>query len=442
MEFSIFGDHQKYASIDQVAKGQATGKKILDETTLKQTPVELNCYYEVVENEPVQVKDIDDKVALDIKTFKSALTANSCSESTFISMVKLATRVKDRNGIFVLPVIIPPTYVPSRVTPADVDRTVMQDPPVDKPSGVSILLKPGAGGSSSSSKKDDSSVTEEDRKVYPYMAAFFLRYAYKGTTDMWEEKMNEFRKKYKDMMGEEFQNSTPTTAFINSLNDLARDSKERSRIIVYLTMEANKSINSMEESRAKVFRYLFVTPFAFYAMGPCIQLRKCADVMDLEPSKLLSALAVSELEAGATIIKDAYLSGANLLEFPFVRAFDERFLVDLSKLSCKKVLYVMLCILNLKGGQTRLINLDSMKTLAVVKDKPVLNSLVYDILTSIDMERAETNASKAIAAKKDSSQFRERRAMYMAAGSGPVSVMNQRPAPISSLSILKPPQSM
>lgn len=408
----LFSSSNEFTMFDAIKHQTTANTRSFDITAFENTPVEMYWYFqETTGAEPVinHIPALDEAQRADVQAIRLSITSRSCGLRTVEALARLATVVKDSDGHFVLNPKLPvkrenvivsePTALTNQDNRIQMEEVLLETSRDDPPPAVQPL--------------DDSMIPE-----YSFFAAFFVRYAYKLAEGHWNERMTDFKLKFKDLTGKEFTQSLPSEEWARSLNSISRDLKHKFRCLIYqiiMNSPLAPRPEPMNESRAKFFRYLFATPFSYYGLTPFIQLKRAADALEINVSQLMSALSLNEFTPGINLLTKILSEAAGVPFWPYCRAFDDTFFSSMSTLAVKKVHTASLVIINLKGGQQRPINLDAIKSLAVVKDKPLIIERVLDVITYIDLQTKKTAVAEEIdraKAGQDRNKFMEHREMY------------------------------
>nr|UTQ50884.1 MAG: putative nucleocapsid protein [Picris cytorhabdovirus 1] len=356
-------------------------------------------------------------------------------------MIRLSTSVITSAGDLVLIPSMPKSpLAPTKDDVIDVGD-IMLDDQIDV---KGLFTDPTDGSGTSGEAKSDpppaSSLPVDSvnsTKTYTFLSAYLLRYAFRLPGENWDMKIADFKSKFADMVGFEFSDNTPSQAWANSFNLISKDLKHKFRIVIHMIITTHGYVRSGCKDLAlaqKMYRYLFATPFSYYGLAAIIQLKKCADSLDVQIENFMSALTVTELQTGMHLINQILTSAITLSWWPYARAFDDSFFTEMSSLSIKKVHYVCLVILNMKGGQARPIVMEKVKSIASVRDRDTLTNVAAKIVAAIDLSRPATTTSTALKQMEKDAEFQSRTQSYVkAASEHRTSVINQPVIDISSL---------
>ncbi|DBA36551.1 TPA_asm: N [Erysimum trirhavirus 1] len=411
---SIFSMTSDYSGFNGVKSQTKIDQKPFSAESYKATPVELNWYYV---QDPVSKKvrfmsNAQTAQVADVTLMTRSFATQNCSMSALLALIRLTTNVTTGSGNLILPANWPETPI---VAPNPENTESVPD----NSEAISDVLGSVLLPSDETPKPVTQPPVQDDgRQIqsYSFLCAFLMRFAYRRPAKDWESKMKEFKNKFTDMMGYQFSSSTPSRDWVVSFNSLAKDLKHKFRIIVHMVITKYTSNHQIlgDHSAPKMFRYLFATPLAYFGMNVMIQIRQCAESLDIEVDQMMSALTVSELQTGLATLKKILTEAVQLAWWPYARAFDDSYFMSMSNLSVRKVHFVTLTIVNMKGGQANWIDTDALQSLETVRDKPQLEEVAAKIVAAVDMTRPSTTTSDALKMMETNEQFRQRAQRYIA----------------------------
>lgn len=412
---SIFSLANSYTNFSNIRHLTASTSREWNEDQFQLTPVELLWYYtyQVKDNTSIEITwatDAESRQLKDIQTVKRAITSSSCNLSCVEAMVRLATVVRTPGNQLVLTPGIPKTPV----TRIAIEANMTKDEAADNFINELILDSSAPTPSPEASSSNSPSSLGPELTKWAFICAYLLRYAYRQPGDNWDLKVSDFKSKFSEMLGMDYNESIPSSAFVVSFNAIAKDLKHKLRIVVHMIIVTTTDPNSiMSDDRAKMYRYLFATPFAYFALSALIQIKKCADILDVGVPEFMSAMTVPELATGISILNNT-LSKAQVLSYwPYARAYDDSFFPEMSSLSVKKVHFVCLVIQNMKGGQNRPIDLTKVKAVASVREREQLTEIAAKIVVAIDSSRPETTTSRVLKQLEQGQDFQQKAQRYI-----------------------------
>nr|DBA36560.1 TPA_asm: N [Medicago trirhavirus 1] len=425
---SIFSMNTSYRAFGIVESQTIVTPRSFNQTEYDNTSVELHWYYDIHRRDDGTTylgyeSVAQSRMIQDAGVVRASLASQSCDLACFRAMIRLATTARTSSGVAILAASMPKT--PITVTES------LELPPVTQSQAeaqINIMDHAIEEEETTSTVKTQPLLETDGTLItrYAFISAYLLRYAYRLPGDRWDEKMKDFQSKFTDMLSLDYVDGTPTAAWANSFNTLAKDMKDKMRILIHCIIVTHLQIKTLSADRQKMFRYLFATPFAFYGMSVMIQLRKCSDSLDIPIEDFMSAITVTEIESGVNILKQVILEASAMDSWPYARAFDDSFFSKMSTLAVKKVHLVCLAIMNMKGGQSRPIPIESVRAVSAVMDKEMLYDVAAQIVAAIDMSRPDTTTSAVLKEMSKQDTFKARMSSYRSSIKNNPAVINQQ----------------